>query len=103
MTIVAVYGFSARYTGSTEYDWCHPEVGAIHKCILFLRQESGGSEFQAAVDECRRYGFDEIEDMRFGKLQVELLNSDLYRGFARFYEEALSVGCALVFYPNIPE
>ena len=38
--------------------------------------------------------------MRYGKLQVEVLNTDLYRGFAGFYEGALQNGSTLVFYPN---
>jgi hypothetical protein len=37
--------------------------------------------------------------MRYGKLVVEVLNTEPYRGFSGFYEEALSSGSALVFYP----
>lgn len=100
MTVVVIYGFTGKYEGNGEYEWNHPELGATHKCMLFLRQESDSSEYQAAVAECRRYGFTEIEDMRYGTLQVEVLNTDLYRGFAGFYEGALQEGSTLLFYPN---
>ena len=100
MTVVVIYGFTGKYSGNAEYTWSHPEVGATHKCMLFLRQGSYSNEYQAAVAECRRYGFTDIENMRYGKLQVEVLNTDLYRGFAGFYEEALQEGSTLLFYPN---
>ena len=100
MTVVVIYGFTGRYSGEGEYAWNHPEVGATHKCMLFLRQSSDSSEYEAALAECRRYGFTDIEEMRYGKLQVEVLNTDLYRGFAGLYEEALREGSTLLFYPN---
>ncbi|QNH15275.1 hypothetical protein HEP74_00393 [Xanthomonas sp. SS] len=100
MTVVVIYGFTGKYSGDAEYTWNHPEVGATHKCMLFLRQDSDASEYQAAVAECGRYGFTNIENMRYGKLQVEVLNTDLYRGFAGFYEDALQEGSTLLFYPN---
>lgn len=28
MTVVMIYGFKGLYSGDTEYDWKHPEVGA---------------------------------------------------------------------------
>ncbi len=100
MTVVMIYGFTGKYSGNAEYTWNHPEAGATHKCMLFLRQNSDSNEYKAAVTECRRYGFTDIENMRYGKLQVEVLNTDLYRGFAGLYEEALQEGSTLLFYPN---
>ena len=100
MTRIAIYGFSGRYSGPSEYDWEHPRVGATHKCMLFFRQHSEVSEHDAAMSECRKYGFSDVENMRFGMLQIDALNTDLYRGFAGFYEEALRSGSALVYYPN---
>lgn len=100
MTVVVIYAFTGRYSGEAEYVWNHPQVGATHKCMLFLRQSSDSNEHEAASAECRRYGFTDIEDMRYGKLQVEVLNTDLYRGFAGLYEEALQVGSTLLFYPD---
>jgi hypothetical protein len=45
-----------------------------------LRQPSEAYDFQAALDECGRYGFTNIENMRGGKFQIDALNTDLYRG-----------------------
>jgi len=100
MTVVVIYGFTGKYSGNSEYTWNHPEVGATHKCMLFFRQASDSDQSQAAAAECRRYGFTDIANMRYGKLQVEVLNTDLYRGFAGFYEGALQEGSTLLFYPN---
>jgi hypothetical protein len=99
MSIVGIYGFTGRYSGTSEYEWTHPEAGATHKCMLFLRQESDSGEFEPATAECHRYGFEAIENLRYGKLVVDVLNTEPYRGFSGFYEEALASGSALVFYP----
>lgn len=99
MNIVGIYGFTGRYSGTSEYAWNHQEAGATHQCILFLRQESDSGQFEAAMAESLRYGFEAIENMRYGKLVVEVLNTDPYRDFFGFYEEALASGSALVFYP----
>jgi len=100
MTVVMIYGFQGRFSGDSKYTWSHPDAGATHKCMLFLRQQSETYDFEAALDECGRYGFTNIENMRGGKLQIDVLNTDLYRGFAGFYEEALSSGAAMVYYPH---
>ena len=100
MTVVMIYGFTGRFCGDSEYTWNHPAMDAVHKCMLFLRQDDESDECDAAVTECRKYGFVDIENMRVGKLQIDALNTDLYRGFAGFYEGALSEGSSLVFYPN---
>jgi hypothetical protein len=99
MSIVGIYGFTGRFSGTSEYDWNHPEVGATHQCMLFLRQESELGQFESAVAECLRYGFEAIENMRYGKLVVDALTTEPYRGFSGFYEEAFASGSALVFYP----
>jgi hypothetical protein len=100
MTAVVVYGFTGQYSGPSEYDWTHPHVGDTHKCMLFLRQPEDLDAYPDAEIECRRYGFTEIQFSGCGKLQIDVLNTDAYRGFAGFYEEALSHGSALVYYPN---
>lgn len=100
MPVVMIYGFTGQYAGNSEYDWNHPERNDVYKCMLFLRQESESPDFENAKSECRRYGFADISDMRVGKLHVEVLNTDLYRGFSGFYEEALAHGGTLVFYPD---
>ena len=95
-----VYGFTGRYAGTTELEWNAPEPGAVHKAMLFLRQDEARDAFDLAQAECARFGFDEISDLRCGRLQVDALNTDTYRGFSSFYEEALAEGSALVYYPN---
>lgn len=100
MGIVAIYSFSGRYSGNPEYEYHHPELGATHRCMLFLRQQADSDEYEGALAECEKYGFSEIVFSRRGVLQVEVLNTDTYRGFAGLYEEALSDGSALVYYPN---
>ena len=47
-----------------------------------------------------KYGFAEVEFSGFGPLQVDVLDTPRFKGFAGFYEEALREGSALVFYPN---
>lgn len=37
MTVVMSYDFKGLYLGDTEYKGNHPEVGATHKCLLFLK------------------------------------------------------------------
>jgi len=98
--IVMVYGFTGRYAGTTEFEWNAPEPGAVHNAMLFLRQDDERDAFDLAQAECARFGFDQINDLRCGRFQVDALNTDAYRRFAGFYEEALAEGSALVYYPN---
>lgn len=100
MMIVAVYKFLGRYSGNSEYDWRHPAIGATHKCLLFLRQSDEVGGYAEAERECERYGFTDVVFTGQGNLQVEVLNTDEFRGFAGFYETALSDGSSLVYYPN---
>ncbi|MBP7622481.1 MAG: hypothetical protein KA763_00810 [Xanthomonadales bacterium] len=100
MPTVFVYGFRGKYTGSPVYDYSHPELNATHKCMLFLSQESDQSQMHLAGAECLKYGFGEYEFSRAGRLDIDSLNTDTFRGFSGYYEEALSQGSALVFYPN---
>ena len=53
-----------------------------------------------ALAECARYGFSSVRFSGHGVLQVETLNSEPFREFAPFYEEALSDGSALFYYPH---
>ena len=99
MPVGVIYSFSAKYAGNPEFEWHHPEVGNVHKCILFLRQADDTDEYGLALAECRRFGFQDVSFARRGVLKVEVLNTDTYRGFAGFYDEALREGSALVYYP----
>lgn len=100
MSVVMIYGFTGTYEGPTDYDWQHPAGGATHKCMLFLHQPGDSDAYQDALTECQRYGFGSVQFSACGKLQIDVLNTDSYRGFSGFYEEALAHGSALVFYPN---
>ena len=99
MSVVAIYGFRGTFAGNQEYDYTHPEVGAVHRCLLFLAQTDAVPVEDLARAECGKYGFPEPEFSSFGLLKVEVLNTDQYRGFAGFYEEALKNGNSLVYYP----
>ena len=100
MTTVFVYIFQGKYTGKSEYEYANPDVGAIHKCILYLSQDSKENQFEYAELEIRKYGFNEIENMRGNPLDVEVLNTESFKGFVGFYKEALEEGSCLVYYPN---
>lgn len=60
MTIVFTYGFEGTYTGNASYEYDHPEAGATHKCILFLKQSGQESLFDQALLECSKYGFSNV-------------------------------------------
>jgi hypothetical protein len=100
MEIVMLYRLRGQYSGATEYDWRHPALGAIHDCLLFLRQQTAQDSYPDAKVECERYGFTDIQFFSCGKLDVETLNADGHRGFSGFYEEVMGHGSALVFYPS---
>ena len=100
MSIVVIYGFTGTFQPGHEYDYVHPEPGATHKCLLFLAQSDDHPLEEFARSECSKYGFQEVEFSGHGQLKVDVLNTDQYRGFAGFYEEALHEGSALVYYPN---
>lgn len=68
--------------------------------MLFLAQPTDEQLSEAALAECVKYGFTEFEFSGYGPLQVEVLNTPQFKGFAGYYEEALREGSALVFYPN---
>lgn len=100
MPIVAIYGFRGTFQRETEYKYEHPEVGASHRCMLFLSQPNDEQSEASALAECARYGFSEVAFSGYGPLQVEVLNTEQFKGFVGFYEEALREGSALVYYPN---
>jgi hypothetical protein len=68
--------------------------------LLFISQDNEELDFENAVNEGRKYGFTDTENWVGNPLQVEVLNTEGYRRFSGFYEEALNEGSSLVYYPN---
>jgi hypothetical protein len=97
---VLVYGFQGRFHGRSAYEFVYPAVGDTHKCLLFIAQENPGLDFEGAIGEALKFGFVDLQDLRGNPLKVEVLNTSAFSGFAGFYEEALQIGSALVYYPN---
>jgi hypothetical protein len=100
MKNVYLYGFTGKYSGNPEYDYEHPELNAVHNCMLFLAQEKNELLFEEAKNEMKKFGFEEITNLKGNELKVEVLNTEQFKGFSGFYEEALNDGSALVYYPN---
>ena len=100
MSKVFIYGFTGTFTETPEYDYAHPDIGATHKCMLFLRQESETTEFLNAETEAKKFGFSSITNLAGNQLQVDILNTDAYKGFTGYYDEALKEGSSLVYYPR---
>jgi hypothetical protein len=100
MKTVIVYGFRGRFNGKPEHEYKCPVIGESHNCMLFIAQDSQELNFEGAINEGLRYGFCELEELRGNPLKVEVLNTESFRGFSGFYEEALEEGSSLVYYPN---
>jgi hypothetical protein len=100
MKTVIIYGFRGKFNGKPEHDYQYPVVGDIHNCMLFIAQNSQELNFDGAIEEGLRYGFSDIENLRGNPVKVEVLNTESFKGFSGFYEEALEQGSSLVYYPN---
>jgi hypothetical protein len=100
MKTIIIYGFLGRFNGQPKYEYHHPIVDESHRSILFMLQDSQELDFEAATQECLRYGFCELDELSGNPVKVEVLSTDDYKGFAGFYEEALATGSSLVYYPN---
>jgi hypothetical protein len=68
--------------------------------MLFIAQNGSELNFDAALEEGLKYGFSDVENLSGNPLKVEVLNTETFRGFSSFYEEALEQGSSLVYYPN---
>jgi hypothetical protein len=100
MAVVYVYLGEATYTGSTEFKWASPEIGARHRLMLFLAQDVGSEQQALATSELSRFGFSQI-DLKPGRaILVESLNAQEMRVFQKHYEEALAAGSSVVWYPE---
>jgi hypothetical protein len=99
MLRVAMYLGDGTFFEPGEYELRASPVGVSHKFILFIRQSGEELNFSAALEEAKRFGFSVVEFSKVGLIQPEALNS--MPGFGVFYEEALSTGHSLVWYPNV--
>ena len=100
MSHVVIYGFDGTYSGNGEYEYSFPEKGDTHKCMLFLHQKEAELNFDFAIAEINKFGFDQLVNLRGNLLKVEVLNTDSFKGFVGFYEEALEKGSSIIYYPN---
>lgn len=100
MKTVVLYRFEGEFVGGNDYDYNHPKLNHVHKCILFLAQDSESTDFDFAKKECLKFGFANLNNFIGNPIKVEVLNTDNYRGFAGFYEEALNEGSSIIYYPN---
>ncbi|MEL0653402.1 hypothetical protein V6257_00015 [Pseudoalteromonas issachenkonii] len=100
MSIVVIYGFEGIFSGEDEYEYSFPKINEKHRCMLFLMQESDELNFEIASIEIGKFGFGKLSNLRGNPLKVEVLNTDSFKGFNCFYEEALNSGSSLVVYPN---
>ncbi|MCC4833133.1 hypothetical protein LMH66_10875 [Shewanella sp. 10N.7] len=100
MYIVVIYGFEGTFSGKVEYEYTFPEIGNQHRCMLFLKQENDDLNFEIAASEIGKFGFGDLSNLKGNPLKVEVLNTESFKGFTGFYEEALDSGSSLVVYPN---
>jgi hypothetical protein len=99
MTMIYLYGVEATYAGACDFEWQAPALGARHKAILFLAQESDSSQEDRAASELARFGFVELQIGVGRPIEVESLNDPRMHAFRQHYEGALAEGCSLVWYP----
>ena len=99
MTTVVLYGGTGKYSGVGNFQWNSPEVGGVHRFILFLAQEGEESQRETAIRELERFGFTELELGEGRPIAVEVLNEPQMQAFQKHYEGALSEGSSVVWYP----
>jgi hypothetical protein len=100
MSKILIYGFEGTFVGKNEYEYGYPNLNDSHKCMLFMHQESEESDIELASKECKKYGFEVLSIKVGSPIHVEVLNSEKFKGFKGFYEEALEERSSLVYYPN---
>jgi len=101
MPTVFVYLSEATYRGPSEFPWHSPDEGARHKVMLFLSQDHASASEAAATSELARFGFSEVSLKQGKPITVEALNAPNMQAFHKHYEEALSAGSSVVWYPNV--
>jgi len=99
MTMVYLYGGTAKYSGEGAFEWRSPDIGSTHKFILFMAYTSDEVHQDAALRELGRYGFTEVQVNQGRPIAVEVLNEPQMHAFQKHYEGALAEGSSLVWYP----
>lgn len=99
MKTVILYPGSARFVGAESFGWASPAIGSTHRFMLFLAQNNGLLNHDAAEREAESFGFSEVELGEGRKIDVESLNDPAMAAFRGHYEGALSEGSSLVWYP----
>ena len=100
MTVVYIYLGTATYSGSGDFEWKSPKLGARHKVMLFISQQVDEPQNSDAVAALTRFGFSLIELTGGQRLLVESLNDPSMRAFQKHYEGALDAGCSVAWYPK---
>jgi hypothetical protein len=96
---VMLYPGSARFAGTTNFDWASPTVGSTHRFILFFAQDDSVPDHDVAERELQSLGFSEIDLGEGRRIDVESLNDPKMAAFRRHYEGAFTEGSSLVWYP----
>jgi len=68
--------------------------------MLFIAHDSAEPDLEHAATIAQKYGFVELEELRGGKLQPDVLKTDAYKGFSCFHQQALDEGTSFIYYPN---
>lgn len=77
MKTVVLYGFEGEFVGGNEYEYHHPELNQVHKCLLFLAQDSEHPDFEFATTECSKFGFANLNNLNELKFFAELDQTEL--------------------------
>lgn len=99
MTTVVLYGGTGKYTGASAFEWHSPEVGSVHKFILFMAHMGDETQHEEAVRELEKFGFTDLEVGQGKPIAVEVLNEPQMQVFQKHYEGALAEGSSIVWYP----
>lgn len=98
MTTVVLYGGTGKYSGAGAFYWHSPEVGSVHKFILFMAQEGEEAQQEAAISELEKFGFTDLELGQGKPIAIEVLNEPQMQAFQKHYEGALAEGSSIVWY-----
>ena len=99
MTTIFLYPGEGTYSATGAFEWSSPEIGARHKFILFLSQESVGPEPALAMEILVEYGITQVALGEGRPIVPESMNEPQMQVFSRYYEGAFSEGSSIVWYP----